>query len=56
MMLRLLDPIAAEAWARVQATRWGKDLGFTHLQPEGDARNVVEAVNSGDQQNRAHYG
>lgn len=41
-----LDPCAAEAWAGVQAARWGLQLGLNVIQLEGDARNVVEAFNS----------
>lgn len=43
-----LEPMAAEAWARGQALQFGKEMGFTHLILEGDARAIVEAVNSED--------
>jgi ribonuclease HI len=41
-----LDPCAAEAWAGTKAIRWGLELGLTNIQVEGDAKNVVEAINS----------
>jgi ribonuclease HI len=40
-----LDPCAAEAWAGAKAIRWGLELGLTDIQVEGDAKNVVEAIN-----------
>ena len=41
-----MDPCAAEAWAGVKAIRWGLELGLSAVQVEGDAKNVVEAINS----------
>jgi hypothetical protein len=40
-MRGFLDPLAAKSWARAQATKLGKEIGYL----EGDAKLVVEAVN-----------
>jgi ribonuclease HI len=40
-----LEPIAAEALAAFQATNFSKDLGLQHIILEGDALQVVKAVN-----------
>ncbi|XP_059451001.1 uncharacterized protein LOC132181785 [Corylus avellana] len=42
----LLDPTAMEAMATFVAVQMCKALGLQHVQLEGDAHNVVEAVNN----------
>jgi ribonuclease HI len=41
-----LDPTAAEAWAALLAVQISRDLGICQIQLEGDAKNVVAAVNA----------
>jgi ribonuclease HI len=41
-----LEPTSGEAFAAYQATCLCKDLGLQHINLEGDAKQVVEAVNS----------
>ena len=43
-----LDPCAVETWAGVKATRWGLEHGLPAIQLEGDAKNVVKAINLRD--------
>jgi hypothetical protein len=43
-----LDPSTVEAWARAQATKFGKEMGLSPLYLEVDVKLVVEAVNSKD--------
>jgi hypothetical protein len=42
----LLAPCAAEAWAGLQAIRLENELNLTHIELEGDAKTVVDAINS----------
>jgi hypothetical protein len=41
-----LDPCATEAWAGLQAIRLGKELHLSHIELEGDAKVVVDSINS----------
>jgi hypothetical protein len=41
-----MDPLSAEAWAGVQAAKFGEELRIPKLYLEGDAQGVVEAVNA----------
>jgi hypothetical protein len=43
-----LHPSTAEAWARAQATKFGKEMGLSPLYLEVDAKFVVEVVNLND--------
>jgi ribonuclease HI len=43
-----LEPTVAKAWAMDQALQFGEQMGFNHLVLEGDAKVIVEAINSED--------
>lgn len=43
-----VDPLTAEATAAVYALRFCKDMGLHNICLEGDAKLVVDAVNSGE--------
>ncbi|XP_059450979.1 uncharacterized protein LOC132181760 [Corylus avellana] len=50
-----LDPTAAEALASLYAVRWCQELGRRAIILEGDAKQVVEAINS-DVNNGSRFG